>query len=243
MTPIVQKSEPISNWKLYLEILGKQRFIIKSLYWLMPLLLVYVAMVVTEPYFYKLFVDTLQNTIGKPELFEQTSLYFMEISALWIFLVLLSIATFTLYDFAIQFLVQKDWIRFTIETSRKMLRLPMDYHISTNIGEKQKIFDRGIDTIWNVAYETYVNILPQIFVFISLLIFGFYINPLMMFVSLCILPVGVLVSITVGKKAHVLQKVVNDLWDKIFGRFGDGLTNLGIIRIYAREKQESVFIG
>ena len=243
MTPIVQKSEPISNWKLYLEILGKQRFIIKSLYWLIPLLLVYVAMVVTEPYFYKLFVDTLQNTIGKPELFEQTSLYFMEISALWIFLVLLSIATFTLYDFAINTLANKGWKEFSLATSAKMLHLPMDYHISTNPGEKQKVYDRGVDTVWNIAYETYIGILPQMLIFISLLAFGFYMNPLMMLVSLFVLPIWALVSFTVGKKAHILQKTVNDLWDKIFGRFGDGLTNIGIIRLYAREKQEGTIIG
>jgi hypothetical protein len=41
----------------------------------------------------------------------------------------------------------------------------------------------------------------------------------MMLASLAILPVGVIVSMTIGKKAHLLQKIVNDLWDKIFGRF------------------------
>ncbi len=131
MTQTIQTPGQISNWKLYLEILGKQVFITKSLYWLMPLLLVYVAMVVSEPYFYKLFVDTLQVTLGKPELFQATSLYFIKISALWIVLVLLSIVTFTLYDFAIQYLANSDWKNFTLTTTRKMLHLPMEYHIST----------------------------------------------------------------------------------------------------------------
>ncbi|MDD2917102.1 MAG: ABC transporter ATP-binding protein [Candidatus Gracilibacteria bacterium] len=243
MTEKTQQKEQISNWKLYLEILAKQVCIRKSLYWLLPLLLVYVAMVVTEPYFYKLFVDTLQTTLGKPELFEQTSLYFIQISVLWIVLVFLSIGTFTLYDFSLNTLANKGWKEFSLETSKKMLRLPMDYHISTNPGEKQKVYDRGVDTVWNVAYETYVSILPQILIFVSLLAFGFFINPLMMLASLAILPVGVLVSITIGKRAHTLQKTVNNLWDKIFGRFGDGLTNLGIIRLYAREKQENILVG
>lgn len=118
----------------------------------------------------------------------------------------------------------------------------MEYHISTNPGEKQKIYDRGIDTVWNVAYETYVNILPQILVFVFLLVFGFYMNPEMMLVSLLVLPIGAMVSFTVGKKAHTLQKTVNNLWDKIFGRLGDGLTNLGSIRLYAREKREGTII-
>lgn len=171
MSDIQKSIQQVSNWKLYLEILNKQVHIRKALYWLLPLLLVYVAMVVSEPYFYKLFVDTLQSSLGKPELFEQTSVFFIQISALWIVLVLLSIGTFMLYDFAIQYLVQKDWKEFSLTTSKKILHLPMDYHISTNPGEKQKIFDRGIDTVWNIAYETYINILPQTLVFLSLLAF------------------------------------------------------------------------
>lgn len=243
MTQKIQTGENTSHWKLYLEILGKQPSITKSLYWLLPLLFVYVAMVVTEPYFYKLFVDTLQTALGKPELFQATSLYFMQISALWIVLVLLSIGTFTLYDFAINTLANKGWNEFSLATSKKMLRLPMEYHISTAPGEKQKIYDRGMDTVWNTAYETYVVILPQILVFISLLVFGFVINPIMMGISLFVLPIGVIVSITIGKKAHALQKITNNLWDGIFARFGDGLTNLGIIRLYARESRENALIG
>lgn len=83
----------------------------------MPLLFVYVAMVVSEPYFYKLFVDTLQSSLGKPELFEKTSVFFMQISAFWIVLVLLSIGTFTLYDFAINTLANKGWKDFSMATS------------------------------------------------------------------------------------------------------------------------------
>lgn len=215
MTKTIQKSN-ISNWGLFFEILGRQTHIRKSLYWLLPLLFVYVALVVSEPYFYKLFVDTLQTSLGRPELLAQTSTYFVQISALWIALTLLSIGTFALYDFAIQSIMIQDWKGFSLSISQKMLHIPMDYHISTDPGEKQKICDRGIDTIWNVAYETYVQILPHILSFVCLLIFGLYVNPLMMLISLFVLPIGVIVSITIGKRAHAMQKSVMDLWDKVF---------------------------
>jgi len=189
--------QALSNWKLFLEILGKQVSIRNSLFWLFPLLFVYVALVVSEPYFYKLFVDNLQVSIGKPELFAQTSSLFMQISIVWVLLVLLSIGTFTLYDFSIQMLMHGDWKKFALTTSKKIMQLPMDYHISTNLGERQKIYDRGIDAIWNTGYEMYLNILPQIFIFTSLLIFGFYINPLMMLISLSVMPIGIIISMTV----------------------------------------------
>lgn len=243
MTEQIPKTPEISNWKLFMETLGRQKTVTKSFWWLLPLLLVYVALVVSEPYFYKLFVDTLQTSFGKPELFEETSLFFVQISLLWIVLTLLSIGTFTLYDFFVQTLLHKDWKKFSLATSEKMMHLPMEYHVSTNLGERQKIYDRGIDTIWNIAYEIYIPVLPQVLIFIFLLIFGFYIQPLMMLISLFVIPIGAVISMTVGKRAHTLQKSVNNLWDKIFGRFGDGLTNLGIIRLYAREEHESKIVG
>ncbi|MDP2103615.1 MAG: ABC transporter ATP-binding protein, partial [Candidatus Gracilibacteria bacterium] len=202
-----------------------------------------VALVVSEPYFYKLFVDTLQTSNAKPELLAETSTFFIKISLLWIGLVLLSIATFTLYDYSVSTLMNSGWKDFCLTTSKKMLRLPMDYHVSTSLGERQKIYDRGVEAVWEVAYEVYITIFPQFLIFISLLIFGFYINTTMTLISLFILPIGAFISVTVGQRAHRLQKGVNHLWDKIFGRLGDGLVNLGIIRLYAREKYEGIIVG
>lgn len=238
MTETESTTPPISNWKLFFEVLSKQPSIIRSWYWLLPLLLVYVALVVSEPYFYKLFVDTLQTSLAKPELLAATSTFFVKISILWIGLVLLSIATSTLYEFSIASLANRGWNIFCLATTKKMLRLPMEYHVSTSLGERQKIYDRGIQAVWDVAYDVYVVILPQIFIFISLLVFGFYINPMMMLISLFVLPIGIVISVTVGKKAHTMQRRADNFWDKVFGRFMDGLTNLSIVRLYAREKYE-----
>ena len=64
-----------------------------------------------------------------------------------------------------------------------------------------------------------------------------------MLISLLVMPLGIGISMTVGKKVHILQKAANDLWDKIFGRFGDGLTNIGITKLYAREQYEGEIVG
>lgn len=138
----------ISNWGLYFRILARISSIRKSLWWLIPLLLVYVAFVVTEPYFYKLFVDGLETTMKTGVLTSSMSAYFMWISLAWIGLVLLSIVTYTLYDFGMQIKMNADWKQFANTTSNKILNLPLDYHLSSNIGERQKIYDRGIDAIW-----------------------------------------------------------------------------------------------
>lgn len=145
---MTEEKEQISNWKMYLRILARIPSIRRALWWLFPLLLVYVAFVVTEPYFYKLFVDGLETTMKAGGLTHSMSTYFIWISFAWIGLVLLSIMTYTLYDFGMQIKMNTDWELFATATSNKFLSLPLNYHISTNVGERQKIYDRGIDAIW-----------------------------------------------------------------------------------------------
>lgn len=59
-----------------------------------------------------------------------------------------------------------------------------------------------------------------------------------MLVVVCFFPVIALVSMLVGKKVHVRQKVANDFWDKTLGRFTDSLQNIAIVKLFAREKHE-----
>lgn len=93
-----------------------------------------------------------------------------------------------------------------------------------------------------MAYETFINIVPTVLIFVSLLIFGLYINPLMMMISLSIIPLGVIVSVTIGTKAQKISQAANQYWDKLYGRFSDGLTNINILRLFAREKHEGTIV-
>jgi hypothetical protein len=43
--------------------------------------------------------------------------------------------------------------------------------------------------------------------------------------------------------AHKNQKAANKLWDKLFGRINDTLTNISLIKILAREKYEKEYIS
>lgn len=132
---------------MYLRILSRIPSIKSSLWWLMPTLSVYIAFVVTEPYFYKLFVDGLEATMKNGFSGSDTT-FFVWISVGWIAFVLLSILTYAIYDFGMQIKMNADWKLFANTTSKKILSLPLNYHISTNLGERQKIYDRGIDVIW-----------------------------------------------------------------------------------------------
>jgi hypothetical protein len=44
----------------------------------------------------------------------------------------------------------KDWYGFTKKAMVMLLRLPIDYHISIDHGEKQKIIDRASEAVWDM---------------------------------------------------------------------------------------------
>jgi ABC-type transport system involved in Fe-S cluster assembly fused permease/ATPase subunit len=70
-----------------------------------------------------------------------------------------------------------------------MHSLPIEYHRSIQAGEKQKIIDRGAESIWEIGDKIILIVLPQILIFLTLLVSGLWVNPLFTLLSLIFLPV------------------------------------------------------
>ena len=73
----------------------------------------------------------------------------------------------------------------------KLQFLPIEYHRNIQAGEKQKIVDRSAEAVWAVAENFILAVLPQLLVFIILLVSGIIIDPLFTFICLAFLPVGI----------------------------------------------------
>ncbi len=121
--------------------------------------------------------------------------------------------------------------------------MPYDYHISTDIGEKVRIAERGPNAEFIIMEKLLSVVLPQSLIFLGFFFLGFFVHVGMMFVILAFIPILALVSVTVGKSAHEKQKAANDIWDAAFGRFSDALTNVRVVRSFIREEFESEKIG
>ena len=83
----------------------------------------------------------------------------------------------------------KDWGDFLMKIMYKMQCLPIEYHRNIQAGEKQKIVDRSAEAVWAVADNFILAVLPQVLVFIILLVSGLYIDPLFTAICLAFLPV------------------------------------------------------
>lgn len=119
-----------------------------------------------------------------------------------------------------------------------MLKLPIDYHISVDQGEKQKIIDRACEAVWEVWDKLILRISPQILITIFLVISGIYIDATMTAISLVFFPFALIGIWKLGNTAHINQKKASKYWDRFFGRISDSFSNLKVIRIFSREQRE-----
>lgn len=97
------------------------------------------------------------------------------------------------YLFALTLLTYQntDWANFLMASMKKILYLPIDYHLGVQHGEKQKIIDRGAEAVWQAGDNLLLRVIPQIIIAISLVIMGLYISPLMTLISLFLFPLSI----------------------------------------------------
>ena len=87
---------------------------------------------------------------------------------------------------------QTDWFAFLMRSMKMMLRLPINYHISIQHGEKQKIIDRASEAVWDIGDNGLLHIFPHILVTIVLIISGLFIDVRMTIISLVLLPFAII---------------------------------------------------
>ncbi len=219
-----------SLWKTLLELAWylqciRKRIIPIAFWWLL-----YTALIISGPFFYKILLDALEKNITLIEL--------SWIIWIWIGSILLTI--WSRYIFAMILLTETnaDWYNFTMKVMHMMMRLPIDYHISTDHGEKQKIIDRACEAVWEMWDKLILRIAPQIIITISLIISGLYFSIKMTVISLIFFPIALIWVWKLGRNAHLNQKEAHKYWEKYFGRISDGFSNLKVLRIFQREDTE-----
>jgi ABC-type multidrug transport system fused ATPase/permease subunit len=129
-----------------------------------------------------------------------------------------------------------------VKSIKMMMRLPIDYHISTQHGEKQKIIDRASEAVWEFWDSGFIHIIPQFLITLILIIWGLFIDVRMTLISLILLPFSIFWVWYIGSSAHENQRNANKYWDALHNRIVDAFTNLKIVRIFAREQHETEII-
>ena len=91
---------------------------------------------------------------------------------LWFIAIVGTIVIRYVYGMYLLNTVQKDWGKFLVRSMKMMLRLPIDYHVSLQHGEKQKIIDRASEAVWDIGDSGLLHFVPQFLVMIVLVKIG-----------------------------------------------------------------------
>lgn len=194
------------------------------------MLILLVASISSEPYFYRWLIGSLEQQKWLKDLFI--------IIGIWTCVGIFTIFIRYAYGMRILNKAMEDWGIFLMRIMKKMHGLPIEYHRNIQAGEKQKIVDRSAEAVWSVADNLILAVLPQILVFITLLISGLVIDPFFTLICLLFLPVGILGVFYFGRQAHSNQRIANKKWDRMYDRLVDSIINLPVIRIFARNETE-----
>ena len=196
------------------------------------LMILYIVTISSEPYFYKILMDALERELKSPiGIVPQT---IMITIIVWITITIAAIGTRYIFSVTLLNYQHRDWQYFLLNSMRKMLLLPIDYHLWIPHGEKQKIIDRWAEVVWAAWDNLLLKVLPQLCITLILIVVGLFISIEMTLVSIALLPISLYWVIWTWKKAHRNQRLADTLWDKAFWRIWDSFTNLNIIRIFAR---------
>jgi ABC-type multidrug transport system fused ATPase/permease subunit len=223
---IVNISDRKFSFSTLLEMASHLKTLRKDWKMITLLLIILVVCISSEPYFYKWLIGSIEKREWLPILFQ--------IIGIWLVFSTATIVVRYIYGMRLLQKAMKDWGDFMMKIMYKMQCLPIEYHRNIQAGEKQKIVDRSAEAIWAVADNFILAVLPQILVFITLLISGILIDPIFTLICLGFLPVGIIGVFSLGTTAHRNQRIANKAWDRMFDRLTDGIINLPVIRIFGR---------
>ncbi len=198
----------------------------------------YILLLSSSPYFYKLLIDSLETDISGWTI----GMNLMVIIIIWVAVISATVWARYIFGMILLTYTQKDWFNFLMKSMKMMLRLPIDYHISLQHGEKQKMLDRASEAVWDMGDKWLLWIIPRFIVGIILIISGLFIDVRMTLISLILLPIAIFLIRGIGNMAFENQRNANTYWDGLFNRIVDTFTNLKVIRIFARERHETMIL-
>lgn len=212
MSEAVKDSHKISFFKVLFSILARYKEVKRSWKILSFLCLLYVAVMAVEPFFIKYIIDTLSSKI-------QAGNGVIDIVLLiggWLIVTLFIMFIRIIYGTLLLNKNSDDWASSMINDVLEMVRLPLQYHINEQNGEKMKLIDRGAEAVWETGDLFLLEFVPYSILTLVLIVLGAWIHLPLTLVTISFLPFAILIARYFGLVAHTNQRIANKYWDKLF---------------------------
>jgi ABC-type multidrug transport system fused ATPase/permease subunit len=218
-----------SLFRLTLCMLRENRELIPKLWWVVPATMAVVCAKLAEPYMYKLIIDSLPSMVPGSS-FE--GVYPM--LGVWLGIMLFGILVAYVRRNQFHHAMQLQWGRVIGRGMESLLKKDQHYHLAVNNGEKIKLFNRGVDAIYDATSSVVLDVSQSAFLLVGYVAVALYVSPMFTLTLLGILPILVLPAIALGNAAHRLQKIATKSWDLVYSVIGDSITNQAVVRLFAR---------
>lgn len=228
----------IPKWELIKDIYKNYPNIRKNFWWLFILLIITTIFIISEPYFYKSFLDNIQSFSKWKITYDIIKSNFILLALIRCLIAIFGIISQWWFDYYTNKIMHTDRNKLATKLWKSFILLPYNEFVNTNAWSQQSIFSKWTDAFWSFWHNVLSRILPQILLFISLFSFWLYINWKMTLVSLVFVPFSIIATIKIWWLVYNKQKEANKSWRISDQRLNDALNNIWIIKIFAKEKQE-----
>ncbi|PIY96685.1 MAG: hypothetical protein COY66_03510 [Candidatus Kerfeldbacteria bacterium CG_4_10_14_0_8_um_filter_42_10] len=121
---------------------------------------------------------------------------------------------------------------------KKLVELSLGYHEKENTGSKISKIQRGVDRILELIGNLYWELIPTAIQVIVTFVFLLFLNWQISLVFLSVVPIFILLTFWMNKKAYPLRIRRHYLEDVAYGKMGQSVININTVQSYAQEKRE-----
>jgi ABC-type multidrug transport system fused ATPase/permease subunit len=214
----------------------------KREYWIsVPLTILMVGALLSEPYIYKLVLDAVSEyKYTAPEgttllwQFREIFTPLIGIFALWGIASIMSIFIKYYRNTRFHMKLSTHWADIIARWIDEFLKKNIFFHLSVNNAEKLKIFNRWIDSVYDIAWQVVLRIPKALLLLVWYIALGIYIRADLTLSLLGALIIFMILPVWLGNIAHKQQKYATELWDKMYSVLGDIITNQAVVKFFAR---------
>lgn len=207
----------------------------KSMLGLGILLLISVSARLTEPYLYKVVVDTLSSGLIKGDFLpEQVQTLLYAVGIWFILAVILNLAT-AQTSFLVWYIGNRSSQAIHMAGYRRLLRLDYAVHLKEHSSRQSKIVDDADVSTWEMTNWWLGRFSSAILGFIGMLIIAASVSWQMTLIAVSVIPPTLWFIIRHVKKYQARQRQVNELWEEKHEHLSDQIGNIVTYKLNPRE--------
>lgn len=201
-----------------------------ALFFLFAIILSVIALI--EPYIYKTVIDYL--ILSDDLKFSHVALLLL----IWGVFSVFSSGIMLVYRYMGDRTFMRVMTDFFNYAYSKMMNLDIKKHLSKRSGELVKKIDTGGWAIFDLLFQSLIDLLPTAITFFAVIVFAFYFNWKMALISISLMPLYIFVFIYGGTKTVKVQKKSIKNFEKITGQAFDIVANILVVKSFSAEKKE-----